>query len=128
MRRENPEADDYWDANWLVTSIELVVGEIRARVTAHLRSDDLRAFREDLEQLDWLAKREARLESLEGWLTLRIMATATGLAVEGELVDQPGIGNRVSFTIGSDLALADITPTIRALRAIETRFPIVGNP
>jgi hypothetical protein len=129
IRREYPEATDYWDANWLQTRIELFAGGVHAKIGANLRAEEFRRFREALERVDARASREALMEPLEPWLKVRVTTSSTGaLAVEGEVSDEVGIGNQVVFALRSDLGLADQTQMIRSLRTIEERFPVLGTP
>lgn len=129
LGRMHPQrVDDYWDGNWLVSPIEVVAGGFRAEVGAGLRADELVRFREELQRLQASLQGEAVLESMEGWLSLRIVATQLGgLQVSGRAVDQPGSGNSLSFTIG-DLDQSHLPEIISALAQAELAFPVVGQP
>jgi hypothetical protein len=123
------DAQDFWDANWLETPIEVAAGKFRARVPASLRADELRRFSLGLEEIDRLAAREATLESLEDWLHLKVTIAPVGaVTVSGDLVDAPGTGNQLRFTLGADLHLAHVGRWIDQLKRIEVAYPIVGNP
>ena len=39
LGRLEPQADDFWEGNWLVTPIEVVAGQSRIVVDAMLRAD-----------------------------------------------------------------------------------------
>jgi hypothetical protein len=70
---------------------------------------------------------EAVLTSLEGWISLTVACRPTGsLCVTGELVDDPGVGNRLTFAI-SDLDQTDIPAMLTALSAIERAYPLLGQ-
>ena len=126
--REFPDATDYWDANWLVAPVDVVVGGFRASIRAQLRAEELARFRSGLERLYETLEGEALLESIEEWITLRVVCLPTGqLDVEGDVTDSPGIGNRLTFAIDG-LDQTYLPPAIAALREIESRYPVIGAP
>jgi hypothetical protein len=128
LQREHPYATDYWDGNWLETDIELSAGGVRAHVKADLRAEEFVAFRQALESAAALETREANLELMEPWLSVRVSVGPTGhLKVSGDFYDELGIGNRVEYELKTDLALADLNTMIREIRGIETRFPVIGS-
>ena len=127
--RPHRDAQDFWDANWLVTPIEVRAGSFNARVPASLRADELQRFRQGLEAIDRLAAREATLESMEDWIRLQVtMAPVGAIGVSGNLVDSPGVGNRLRFDLAADLHLADVGPWIDQLQRIEAAYPVIGSP
>src|SRR5689334_1762525 len=94
--RPYQDLTNHWDANWLVTPISVRAGAFAARIPAGLRSDELHRFRIGLEAIDELSSREATLESLEDWIRLKVdMASVGSLTITGEVVDEPGMGNRL---------------------------------
>src|SRR5437764_11421741 len=100
LSRMYPPARDFSDGNWLAARIEVRCGGFRGDVTAALRAEELRSFREEVEQLYAALAGEAVLASMEGWLTLRIAVTRLGaLSISGTLLDAPGVGNELSFRI-----------------------------
>jgi hypothetical protein len=122
------KAGDYWDGNWLISPIELVVGGFRGDVAAGLRMDELAGFREALESLHASLQGEAVLDSMEGWIQLRVVIDRRGsLQVSGKALDQPGSVNTLTFTIDG-LDQTYLPAVISALAAAETRFPIRGQP
>jgi hypothetical protein len=40
LGRVHPDAHDFWDANWLMTPVEVVAGDFRASIEASLRGRD----------------------------------------------------------------------------------------
>jgi hypothetical protein len=65
---------------------------------------------------------------MEDWITLSIKSNPKGaLDVSGEVTDQPGVGNRLSFELqGFDQT--HLSSWLSQLCAIELRFPVVGEP
>ena len=78
VSRMHPGADDYWDGNWLVSPVEVRVGGFTGRVAAGLRAEELARLREGLEALYASLEGEARLESLEDWVTLTCRGDGKG--------------------------------------------------
>ena len=70
LGRMHPEQCDYLDGNWLISPIEVSVGGFEGRVQACLRAEELRSFRQGLETLYETLEGEARLHSLEDWISL----------------------------------------------------------
>lgn len=125
--RMHPDATDYWDGNWLLSPIEVVVGGFTGRVQAGLRADELVSFREQLQELHRTLEGEAKLESLENWLIL--VATGDGLGhveVTGAARDEPGMGNELRFGFTSDQTF--LPEIIDALLQVEQLFPVLGAP
>jgi hypothetical protein len=128
LGRLHADAADYWDGNWPVTPIHVVAGDFEGRVGASLRAEELRNVREAMQRLNLSLDGEARLESMEAWLTLRVaVAGSGGLVVSGKAVDRPGVGNELSFKI-EGLDQSYLPAIIDALKEIEVFFPVVGTP
>ncbi|WP_431844131.1 WapI family immunity protein [Calidifontibacter indicus] len=66
--REHPEADDGWDANWVVAVISVVMGSFRGTVRASLRTDEIHRFKRELKSLNTTLAGTAVLDSLERWI------------------------------------------------------------
>lgn len=127
VSRPYADAGDDWDVDWLVAPVEISVGSFRGSIRTLLRASELQRFRLALEELDKTAKGQAKFESIETWLMLSLAATTLGaLEVSGEVLDQPGMGNRLRFWLRSDLAIADVRGWIRSLKAIEAAYPVLG--
>jgi len=128
MGRMHPNANDYWDGNWLISPIEVAIGGFRGEVPAGLRMDELVRFREALESLHSSLQGEAVLDSMEGWIQVRVAADRRGdLKVTGKALDQPGSANALTFTIDG-LDQTHLPAVISALGAAEAKFPVRGQP
>jgi len=128
MGRMHPKADDYWDGNWLISPIEMAIGGFHGEVPAGLRMDELVRFREALETLHSSLQGEAVLDSMEGWIQLRVAVDRRGsVQVTGKALDQPGSANALTFTIDG-LDQTHLPAVISALGAAEARFPVRGQP
>jgi hypothetical protein len=49
--REFDSESNFWDGNWLVSSVDVRVGRFRARVDCTLRADEFASFRDSLRRL-----------------------------------------------------------------------------
>lgn len=128
MGRERPASGDYWDGNWLVTPIRIVVGHFRGEVPADLRAEEIHRFRTELESVYDNLKGEAVLASLDGWISLTVRCRTNGsLEIIGVVNDHPGIGNELTFSL-EGLDQSHLPPLIGALRSVEDAYPVLGDP
>ena len=51
LSRNHPGLFDYWDGNWIACELEIVSGGFRGTFPADLRSEEFRAFLEEVEDL-----------------------------------------------------------------------------
>jgi hypothetical protein len=122
------DATDYLDGNWLTTPITIAVGRFHAELLADLRTDELQRFRRELQDVHSTLSGEATLESLDGWMTLRVRCEWNGaLTVSGVANDQPGIGNRLTFQLDG-LDQSHLPELIASLLNVEEAFPVIGSP
>jgi hypothetical protein len=127
QRRSHAGCTDYWDGNWLSTNISVFIGGFRGRVDADLRAEELVAFRDQLRAVYESLSGRAEFHTMEGWLGLQVLADKTGhLRVTGDLLDEPGIGNRLSFSL--DLDQTYLPNVLSALDEITRAFPVIGTP
>lgn len=123
----HPRSTDYWDGNWLVAPIDISVGGFTGRAGAGLRAEELRSFRQGLEELYERLSGEARLESMEAWIGLTCVGDGLGhIDVTGYVRDKPGIGNELSFHLSIDQTF--LPAIISSLREIEAAYPVIGKP
>ncbi|MFU8871910.1 hypothetical protein [Micromonospora sp. SL4-19] len=128
MGRMHPGSSDYWDGNWLISPISAHVGGFSAQLAAGLRVDELQTFRHGLELINQQLRGEAVLTSIEQWISLTVACRPNGsLSVTGELDDNPGIGNRLTFAV-TGLDQSDIPAMLTARSAIENAYPLLGQP
>ncbi|GLY64533.1 hypothetical protein Atai01_11520 [Amycolatopsis taiwanensis] len=127
LGRMHPEANDFWDGNWLFSPVEVVTGGFTGRVPAGLRADELRSFRDELVRAYQDFGGVARLESMEDWLSLTVTVKPSGhVEIDGVAVDRMGSKNRLALHI-TDLDQSHLPTVIDSLTAIEEKFPAVGK-
>lgn len=123
--RTNPNAKNYWDANWLHCTAEVLVGAFRGILEWQLRNEDLARF---MHALEGLAGRmgEAVLDTGDGWLDVRIIRDEQGhIEARCQLVDNPAGGNSLEFRLLLDQT---VLPALTGqLREVLERFPVVGQ-
>ena len=125
--RSHPDATDYWDGNWLKVEVDVRTGAFRGKYVADLRVEEFENFRAQLDSLYKSLRGEAALNSMEGWVSVRLAADRLGhLKAECEVRDQPGMGSRLLFTL--DLDQSFIPTMVAALDDVMRRYPLVGHP
>jgi hypothetical protein len=128
LGRMHPRSDDFWDGNWLMTPLKISVGEFSGEIGATLRADEIRLFRQQLQDIHKSMAGQAQLNSMEGWLTISITIDMSGhLKIEGQAKDRLGSANVLTFRIdGLDQTV--LPSLIADLKEVETMFPVVGQP
>jgi hypothetical protein len=125
--RVHPAATGFWEANWLKARVAARAGAFHGAFDADLRCDELEAFATQLRALAAAAQGTARLESAEGWVTLKLSLDPRGrLQGSCEVRDDPTGGGALRFglTAEPDQPRA----LLAALDAILEAFPVVGDP
>jgi len=133
LRRNYPQANDYWDGNWLDAEIEVEVKPWRARYNANLRTDEFAGFRRELEGMHAMDRRDARFSPMEPWLDLDLHLDTLGHIDMRGNIGPEGFGKvfgqaRLVFEIQEFMDQTFLPPIIEQLRATEREFPIVGRP
>ena len=122
---ERPASGEYWDDNWLVTNISVVVGGFCGRVGANIMTAELVRFSEELYVLYERLTGTAEFTTLEGQLLLKLTGDGRGhIQLEGQVLDQAGIGNRLSFALDFDQTF--LPQSMRDLDSILHAFPVRG--
>lgn len=127
LRRSYPATQEFWDGNWLKVDLEVRAGAFRGRFEADLRCEEFERFAEQLAALQASGRGEALLETMEGWVSLRLVADQRG-HLEGtcEVRDDPALGSCLRFGLTADLT--HLPPMLAALGLILVAFPVVGQP
>lgn len=127
LRRSYPEASDYRDGNRADTEVELTVGAFRGLVRSKLRTNELFAFRAELQAVFDALSGEARLTTMENWLSVLARGDGKGhVTVEGELTDDARRSGSLRFRFQLDPT--DLPPVLRGLEGILRAFPVLGRP
>lgn len=122
---ERPEDGDHWDGNWVNATIEIAAHAFRGNVEAQLRAEDFVRFRDQLRPLSENLGGSARFVTMEDWLSVQIQGDGKGhFHAACVAVDQPGMGNRLTF--GIDFDQTELPEVLRGLDAICEAIPVVG--
>ncbi len=126
-RREFRNLNDYWDGNWVYATVTIAVRAFRGGFEAQLRAEEFVGFRAQLRSLQENLGGGAKFETTEGWLAVNIQGDGKGhFHAACAAVDQPGIGNRLTF--GLDFDQTELPEIQRGLDAICAAFPVLGKP
>jgi hypothetical protein len=124
--RNLPGAEDYWDGNFLWCTADVATGAFRGSVSNVIRNEDLIRFLRRLEDLDQRPGGEALLDTLDGWLDLRLVGVGDGsVELRGQICDAPVGGNQLEFRLALDQTR--LPPLIEQVRAAVEAFPVVGR-
>jgi len=124
LRRNNSETDDYWDANWLESEIEVDILGFRALYQANLRVDDLRTFYEMLTSLQDGNAKQAEFATMEEGLYLHCEIEPNG-QINCKGIARDGTGISMDFKLQTDLASLDIF--VSELKTVLASYPLMGN-
>lgn len=123
LRYERAPVGDYHDDNWLTVQIRVCVGGFRCSVDAAILTVELTGFLSQLRPLYQTLHGNAEFTTLEQQLHLRLTGDGKGhIELVGDVADQPGIGNRLHFTLQFDQS--QLETSIRDLAKITARFPV----
>jgi len=127
LRRSYPDAEGFWEGNWLKVEVAVHAGAFQGRFEADLRSDEFEHFAEQLTSAQRASEGLATLESAEGWVKLRLaLEPRGGVEAACEVTDDPGLGSSLRFGLSSDQAqLSDLR---HALGEVLRTFPVIGDP
>jgi hypothetical protein len=123
--RVRPDAQDYWDANWLHCAAEASAGGLRAKLDWQLRNEDLLRFLRALESLETRVG-EAVLDTGDGWLDIRVVRDDKGNIEARCQLEDGSLGESVSeFRLSlNQTVLAGLKAQ---LRQVVEQYPVVGR-
>ena len=124
---ERPVCGEYWDDNWLVVDISVTAGGFHGRASVSIITAELVSFSEQLHVLYERLTGTAEFTTLEGQLSLKLVGDGRGhIRLAGLVLDQAGVGNRLSFTLDFDQTF--LPPSISDLNAVLRAFPVRSAP
>jgi hypothetical protein len=114
---------EYHDDNWLTVQVRVCVGGFRGTVDGAFITDEFVAFLGQLRPLYQSLSGTAEFTTMEEQLHLRLTDDGKGrIELVGEIADQPGVGNRLNFTLLFDQS--QLGTSIRELERVTSEFPI----
>ncbi len=120
---ERPAAGNLSDANWLNCSINVDISPFSGHYGASLSTQDFLAFGEELAVMSDRLAGEAKFDTDEGALSLRLVMEPLGeLLIEGEAVVVGAIRAALKFTLHADQSyLGELR---REVAAALNEFPV----
>jgi len=123
LRYEREPVGEYFDDNWLTVLIFVQAGGFKGKTRAAILSGELTQLLKQLRVLYETLAGTAEFTTMEEQLHLLFRGDGKGhIELEGELVDQPGIGNRLHFTLQFDQS--QLGASIRELEKVTSEFPV----
>ncbi|TLS52550.1 hypothetical protein FE782_07890 [Paenibacillus antri] len=121
-----PDANCYWDGNWLACDVEATTPGIAASYPTAIRTEEFKALMVEIERLLATRSGKARLENMDDTIGLTLQVDKAGrLAWSGRLT--PPTGRRTTLALGF-LASAEALPVlIGQLRDVVDRYPVRGT-
>ena len=126
--RECPLSSDYWDGNWVRSTIKVSAGGFTGKVKASLRSEEFVKFKNELSILYETLSGQAYFTTMEKWLSITVVGDGLGhFEAQCKLSDNAGAGtgNTLHFSLHFDQTF--IPEMIAGLNRIITVFPVIGN-
>ena len=123
LRYERQPVGEYHDDNWLTGQVRVCVGGFRGTVDCAFVTEEFVAFLTQLRPLHQRLSGTVEFTTLEGQLHLRLTGDGKGhIELVGEVSDQPGIGNRLNFTLHFDQS--QLGASIHELERVASEFPV----
>ena len=125
--RAYPEAQDYWDGNWVVTRIQAETQGFKADFTDQVHLGDVVRFYEEVMRMHATLAGEATLAMMEEYLTVTGTLDVRGGLDWSAMLAQPfRRDNRLQFTFRADQSyLPDL---IQQLESVLAAFEVRGRP
>jgi hypothetical protein len=125
--RAYPEAQDYWDRNWVVTRIQVEAREFKADFTDQVHMGDVVRFYEDVIKLHANMSGEATLTMLEEFLTVTgKMDVRGGLDWAATVLHPRRRDIQLCFTFRADQSY--LPELIQQMEKLLTEFGVRGQP
>lgn len=121
-------AEDYWDGNWVVTPIKVMLPGFQVKFSEGLHLSELHGFYQDLKRLYSELEGTARLDAMEGFLDLKAEVDSQGhIHWSVEIAHPVGSGNeaRLQFVMDSDQSY--LPALLDQIEAVLNGFPIIGQ-
>jgi len=120
---ERAPVGEYYDDNWLAVEIRVQAGGFRGKVSATIITHELTNFLSELGPLHQTLSGTAEFATMEEQLSLGLVGDGQGhIELRGNVADQPGIGNRLDFTLHFDQS--QLGASISELERVAIQFPV----
>ena len=127
LRRENPQAQGFWDANWMVAGVQATAPGFHVHFKESLHLSELVALREQVREMYSTLRGGAELDATEGWMNLKAGMDKLGHVRWSVEITYPVAlsGARLQFEINNDQTY--LPGLLNQLNAVLELFPIIGG-
>src|SRR5207244_1052040 len=122
-RRNNENAENYSDSNWLEATISIKVPSFNALYRTNLCTNDLKFFYENVVKLERGILQEIQFTTTEAGLFLQIQQQKTGTLIISGKTD-PGFPSFLQFSFKADNM--ELDHIARQLEDLLKQYPIIN--
>ncbi|MFJ7667073.1 hypothetical protein ACIQXI_08185 [Lysinibacillus sp. NPDC097195] len=127
LTRSYPESTDYWDVNWVVSTINVNIPGYVVKFNADIRTDELQDFLDELNSIKSNLRGKAILKNLDNYINIECVINDKGHLFWTVRTCYPaGYGAVLHVDFKSDQSY--LQKLTKELRDILTVFPVIGNP
>ena len=128
LRRQFPNADDFWDGNSLRARITVRAGALGGSFDASIRSTDLDDHRDSLARLYATLDRTEKLDTLEHHYEIEIRGDGRGHFCASARVREDSGPELAALTFVLDFDQTELPAMIAQLDALRAAYPVRGAP
>jgi len=123
LNYERSPVGEFYDDNWLLCEVSVQVGAFSGKFQANFLTSELEGLLQALRKLHQELRGDYIFEPLEEQLILRVSCDNLGhIQIDGEAMDQAGIGHKLTF--GFSLDQTYLSATLRELSDVVQAFPV----
>jgi hypothetical protein len=127
LAREYPNSSDYWDGNWVISTVKVEIPGYYVDFNASLRTDDIRDFVNDLKLMNRHLSGKAILKNLDSFIHFEGEMNKLGhIEWSGETCYPGGSGALLTFEFVSNQSYLE--GLIKELEDITYVYPVIGKP
>ncbi len=127
LSRSHPKSLDYWDVNWIITTIKIELPGYLVQFNADLRTDELKDFLDELNRISSNLRGKAILKNLDNYVHVECEINHKGQLLWSVRTCYPaGYGAVLTFEFKSDQSY--LQRLVKELEAILALFPVIGKP
>ena len=120
---EREPTGEYYDDNWVRGNVFISVGGFKGNYGAAFLTDEFSRFLDKLQNLYKSLEGTAEFKTIEEQLYIKASGDGKGhVIIEGEALDEAGIGNRLNFNLEIDQT--DLSSTIKQLKELVKHYPV----
>jgi hypothetical protein len=127
MGRSHPGSDDYWDGNWLTSSLKINIPGYHVSFICDIRTDELQDFLDELKTLYEQFRGKAQFKNIDNYLHFECEMDKLGKVKWCVETCYPaGYGAVLKFEFESDQSY--LPRLMQELNGTLHSYPIIGKP